>query len=55
MSLSKNVFWLIRLRMFVCDRNIKEKTGGIFEGEFVYVYGCYDMCVKKYMFKVEGI
>jgi hypothetical protein len=41
--------------MFGCDRNRKEKTRGILEGEFVYVYGCYDMCIKKYMFKDEEI
>ena len=48
-------FGWLSLRMFGCDRIIREKTRGILEGEFVYVYGCYDMCVKKYMFKDEEI
>jgi len=39
--------------MFGCDRNRKEETRGILEGEFVYVYGWYDTRIKKYMFKDE--
>jgi len=33
--------------MFDCNQNKKEKTRGILEGEFVYVYGCYNMRIKE--------